>query len=466
MAHTCNSEEAWWEVQLAQRTVIDYITIYNRNDPWKYRMEKVVLQLYDGSNLVDSKALSGLWQDVAGDVFSVDFDNVVATKVKLYKNHIGNQPINFRELEAWGTIVPPPGSFEIHSTGNITGTATSGTTIEILAPYNASSREHNTTVLSADCITPFTGTAADAFTVTTTADVPSGDGFIAYNSTIVVDISKVNNTAYWNELSDGAMGGVFDVCLESAVYFVLPAPDNKQEKMNFVNTNLTLTVEMDANFEVTTINAERKDAKQEEVRVDYSDYVEAYECVESDLVNKANNQEYSQGDELKICVKSKNPSIVQVDGIQRLTLSQDVDTTTDDFTYITGGSPVSSEIAATDCDKSISPNVCHADMQLLGRYFEDESPGELTATGSVELSFSGGSRRLTVDVPIAGGIRGGDLALENSARHMEEEKPDDSLFDVVVSLTSLEESGGTNDFNGATLLSGMVAAVGGAILMV
>jgi hypothetical protein len=37
-------------------------------------------------------------------VFSIDFDNVVATKVKLYKNTPENDDtIHLREVEAWGT---------------------------------------------------------------------------------------------------------------------------------------------------------------------------------------------------------------------------------------------------------------------------------------------------------------------------------------------------------------------------
>merc|ERR1712127_1089296 len=109
--------------------------------------------------------------------------------------------------------------------------------------------------------------------------------------------------------------------------------------------------------------------------------------------------------------------------------------------------------------------------QLLGRYFAVDEPGDLTASGSVELTFVTG-RRLTVEVPIAGGIRGGDgdLSLENSnsARRMQQDKlPEESGFSGVhVSLKkSLDGSEGSNDFNGATLLSGLAAAAGGAFLM-
>ena len=109
-AHTCHSDtevEKSWEVELAVRTNVDSVTIYNRNDD---RMEPVILQLYDGSELVHSKPLSGIWQnsDVSADgtaendVFTVPIGNVVATKVKLYRAPGDTVPINFHELEVRG----------------------------------------------------------------------------------------------------------------------------------------------------------------------------------------------------------------------------------------------------------------------------------------------------------------------------------------------------------------------------
>ena len=103
-------------------------------------------------------------------------------------------------------------------------------------------------------------------------------------------------------------------------------------------------------------------------------------------------------------------------------------------------------------------------MQLLGRYFSVDEPGDLTASGSVELTFESG-RRLTVEVPIAGGIRGGDLALENSSRRMEESTREDSPFAVNVSLKSVDGSGSVYFGAASITMSGLVAAAGGAILM-
>ena len=323
---------------------------------------------------------------------------------------------------------------------------------------------HETIVLSPNCIDEFTGTAADAFNVTDTPAESLGGGFISYVSKILVDISKMNNTGYWKDLPGGALGGVFGMCLESAVFLML---DGTKEKMNFVNTNLTVTVEMDANFEIKTINAERKEASEEELTLDYSDFVKAYQCEEDSVGAELTGQEYSQGDMLKICVKSTNSDIVQVESIKSLTLSQAGPGAGGSFPYITEGVVADAEIASTACDKSITPaHVCHADMQLLGRYFSVEEPGDLTASGSVELSFATG-RRLTIDVPVTG-VRGGqgDLSLEkNSARLMEEKPEDGSFGDVKVSLKSLDGSGGS-DYYGSTLMSWLVAAAGAAILMV
>jgi len=360
------------------------------------------------------------------------------------------------------------GSFEIHSTGDITGTATSDFTIDLKAPYNASNRVHKTTVLSPNCIQNFTGTAADAFNVTDSVDVSLGGGFISYESTIAVDISKVNGTEWWEDLPNaGALGGIFDVCLQSAVYFELP--DGTIEKMNFVDTNVTVKVEMDANFNIASINAERKDAVKQDLTLDYSDYVTAYQCAEGIEGSEIVGQQYSQGDVLKICVKSTDSGIMQVGSIKSLTLSQIGTGAGGAFSYISNGVIADDEIAETACDTSTFPvHVCHADMQLLGRYFGVDEPGDLTASGSVELTFPTTGRRLTVDVPIAGirGTSSGDVA-----RRMEETSrtpsPEAASFNIKVSLEPTDGSG-SNFFYGATsaVMSGLVAAAAGTILMV
>ena len=114
LAHTCSDGniDVWWEVELGVRTNVHNITIFSRVG--FSTMEPVILQLYDGGVEVDSKPLSGIWQNsdessdgtAENDVFTVEFDNVVATKVRLFRpdqSTTDEIPVQLRELEAWGT---------------------------------------------------------------------------------------------------------------------------------------------------------------------------------------------------------------------------------------------------------------------------------------------------------------------------------------------------------------------------
>jgi len=352
------------------------------------------------------------------------------------------------------------GSWFLNSTGPAEAEAVSGEVIDVTIPFNASSREILAYVLDENCTNPFDSEALDPnnmyqFEIYEFFSNPQH--FIQYNMTTGFDITKIRDAE--NSIWDGSnTSGTFKYCLRQDMVLAL---DGKYEIVNFLENVVTVTVNLDASFEIENVKATRDEATKEEVKVDYSDYVTAYECVNGDLEEPAANQEYSQGDDLKICVTSVDSDIVTVEKIKSLKLSQEGDNAGAPFDYIANGSVESDELAATNCDPT--SKVCWADMQLLGRYFAVENPGSLTATGSVELSFGSSSRRLTVDVPVAG-VRGGDLALDSNSARRIEENPQPEPFDVRVSLTSVVESGG--DYYGVSLVSGLVAAVGGAILMV
>lgn len=188
------------------------------------------------------------------------------------------------------------GSFEVHNTGEITINPISVNIIELALSYNASNRVHETEVLSSNCIDEFTDTAADAFTVTNTPDSYLSDGFIRFNSKISVDISRINNTKWWRELPDDSNGGIFDICIVTAVFLELTVAN---VMMNLIKTNLTVTIEMDTDFSVTNINSIKRGATKEEITLDYSSYLEAYACGEDNSIIVTN--EYSLGDYFKIC---------------------------------------------------------------------------------------------------------------------------------------------------------------------
>jgi hypothetical protein len=344
------------------------------------------------------------------------------------------------------------GSWYLNATGPAEAEAISADEIQVIIPFNASSRTIYGYILDETCTSPFDPLLVHLELGQNMMLEP----FTPYNSTTELNITAIREAGNIWEGTDTS--GTFKYCLRQDMVLEDAA---SYEIINFFENIVTVEVSLDASFSVETVKASRDEATQEEVNVDYGDYVEAYECVNDNLMSEATGEEYSQGDELKICVTSKDSNIVTVEKIKSLTLTQggSVDDAGAPFAYITDGNVESAELAETACETS---GVCWADMQLLGRYFAVENPGDLTASGSVELSFPASSRRLTVDVPITG-VRGGDLALDNSVRRIEE-NPQPEPFDVRVSLTSLVESG--SDYYGVSLVSGLVAAAGGAILMV
>ena len=366
------------------------------------------------------------------------------------------------------TITPAQiGSFDIHGHGEVTAVATSHNTVELIAPYNASNREHSLTVLSPNCIDPFTGTAATAFTVTTSEDESLGNGFITFNNTIEVDISKMNGTEWFKDLPSGDYGGVIDLCLEAAVFLSINGVD---EKMNFVNTNVTLTVEMDASFDVISIDADRKDATKEDVDVDYSEYIEAYQCdsASPDTPLAAPLPTYSQEDVLTICVRGTEDDVTDVDSIKSLVVSQ-TGGTSSPFTYVTNGSPVSAEISTVVCGQGTT-DVCVAELLLLGRFFSVEDPGDLTISGEVVLDFGGGTGSTTTRLLGARRmmeIVDGDKAEDSSSRGLQSKTKDDdgAEFDLVIRLSA----NGSSAFSYGTtstifVVSTVVAMIGATVI--
>ena len=359
------------------------------------------------------------------------------------------------------TFVPAAtGSFEIHSTGEIKGVATAFNTIELLTSYNASNREHSTTVLSPNCVDPFTGSAATAFSITSSNDESLGNGFIAFNNTIEIDISKINGTEWFKPLPSGDYGGIIDLCLEAAVLLSLNGVD---EKMNIINTNVTLTVEMDANFEGITIDLNRNDATEEDVSVNYSEYIEAYQCngAAPDSPLGVPLPTYTQGDDLTICVRGTDDGVTDVSSIKSLVISQ-AGAGASPFTYVEDGSPVSIEIASVQCNQG-NTDVCVADLKLLGRFFSVDEPGDLTVSGDVVLDFGGGStttRRLGTSLKME---KNGDKSVSGdvSSRRMQEEIEGFTLVDIKLGKSGDESS----SFDYGALISTLLAGAIGSVLM-
>ena len=315
-------------------------------------------------------------------------------------------------------------------------------------------------VLSPNCLDPFTGTAATAFSVTTSEDESLSNGFIAFNNTIEIDISKINGTEWFKPLPGGDYGGIIDLCLEAAVYLSL---NGVNEKMNMLHTNVTITVEMDANFEVIGIDADRKDpttTPEGGLGVDYSDYVETpYQCdsafPDTPLVEPFPT--YNQGDTLVFCVRGTDEDVADVSSIKSIVASQ-AGGNSSPFFYVVDGIPVDSEVAAVQCNQGSTGNVCVAEIMLLGRFFTDDNPGDLTLSGGVSLDFVTTSRRLDASLKL--------LEQESPSRHAQDEQIEGfSLKGIKLGKSGDESSSFSYGTLLSTLMTGAIGAVASMLLV-
>jgi hypothetical protein len=334
-------------------------------------------------------------------------------------------------------------SWELHNDGDPVGNTISFDEVQVIIPFNATNRVFGSNVFTSDCTSAFEGGASSAFNVTLSQPRSLGGGFIEFNITIGMEISKINETEYWTESNETLGGGSVDICVET--YIALPLDD--VEMMNFIHNEIGISVEMDANFDVSEISVVQKEIEAKELAVDYSQYVEAYQC-DPDYPDTPLPEElipnYTQGDVLTLCIRGTESGVVEVTGVLSLTISQEG---TDNFLYIDDGEPTNIEIVSQICDQGTT-DVCVCEMRLLGRFFSSNVLQPLFVTGDVILEFSS-SRRILKDSSPTTMHDTETLIIGN--RHMEEE-PKSGGFDLKVKV---ERSG---DSSSSRLSEGMSTA--------
>jgi hypothetical protein len=162
--------------------------------------------------------------------------------------------------------------------------------------------------------------------------------------------------------------------------------------------------------------------------IDYEEEIDVFQCTDS-YAAVSPVVALTQGDFLQICVTTITGSKFGVHSIKELDVSQDL---TNLYPYIDGY--IASPLTFTDCiDSNTTSAVCRAKMQLLSAYFDDYTPSDLFANGTVKLDYVG--RRLSVDVPIT-------IPMQSSEgdRNLLEEGGSSFGFSVELSANAVDDS--------------------------
>jgi len=358
------------------------------------------------------------------------------------------------------------GEFYIENTGKPTGYITSSDEITISIPFNTSNREYGTNVFLKDCLTPFNKTNYFQVTITDLAS-SAPDGFIQFNTTLIMNITALNGTSYWNTFTDGTRGGWAEACVET--YLEVEdtlANDKSKLKVDFKNNILNMSVSLTSDFTVDGVSVEREEAVENNADVDYSKFITAYECEADAPYVKDAVKTYNQGNEITVCVTDNSNGIVQIEKFVDLSVSQDDGNSV--YNYIKNAlwNPDITTPACIDGSTNGARRVCYAKIYALARFFKDEDTTDLTISGSVSVILN--ERRVRRNLHIAFPMpvnRETDKTLAVSARRTQAKGGENSGdFELTIPLGSTSDSSTTATTAG-TLVALVSMAIGAALVL-
>jgi len=269
---------------------------------------------------------------------------------------------------------------------------------EISQSFNISNRVFEIKYYKNDCKSELAHSISEQNNVRS-SDEGGNAGFLKLETTAILNSTEVFYEGDRDDIFTGnTTGGYASLCIRADLYL----SDNKDISMQFLEKRVNVTVDLEtASLSVgDDIDMDRTDAVDNaDVGLDYSNYVEAYECDPSNVSDKNYTGTYEQGSVLNICVKSTNPEVIDIETITNMLVEQDVVDSVigEKYQYIADGE-YNSEIANLDCNTYTNPKVCIGELSLISNFFEELNPPSLKVSGDVIFaanpSSGGDSTRL------------------------------------------------------------------------
>lgn len=295
---------------------------------------------------------------------------------------------------------------------------------EFITIYEISDRDFEIQVFQTDCKTPSAGFPLVDIDDSKTSSISSLKATLMYNQSII------QSSNLWTANSTG---GDVDFCIKLSLY---TNTTSDRILFNFVETIYKIQVDLTTGF-TSAVDVIRSEAGDGGVEViDTNENITAFQC--DDTFDKLDSPpSLNQGDSLQICVETEADSVFEVGRIKDVTVSQNG---TKSFNYVTLFKD--SFWADTSCMAlNTTASKCKVRLQLLGDYFDDVDPTDLTVKGVVKLDYLG--RRLFQDGETLG----------NRELSMEEEESN-SMFTLNVVLSpKLDEIEVGIDDNDVVILS-------------
>jgi hypothetical protein len=275
-----------------------------------------------------------------------------------------------------------------------------------------------------DCVT--VADASLAFINTTSGD----------ELDISLDIIQetISNSVHYQDINGTA--AIIGFCLRVNYNYV--DGDGVIESINFYETNVTITVDLTANFTLTEISADRTSSDSDATNADLAYPVEAFICLD-DNSEVASPAALAQGSFLQVCVRIGNNVVTEnilVEDILTFVVAQPDGNATDSETITNA---VADPLTDKVCRES---GICNIKTQLPSKFFADSNPSDLRVDGVAILAFGKASlmpsssptidtanRRLRA--PIRGLLSGDDVKAVMAAQNINRDESGVSVVSLV-----------------------------------
>ena len=228
-------------------------------------------------------------------------------------------------------------------------------------------------LLQGDCKTP---ASTDAVVVSFSDDITAAKEY-----QVDVDIlqQSVAGTPEYTDIDVTA--AMINFCIR--VDYVYKDGAEPLESINFHETNVTISIDLTANFTLTAISVERIDADQVDENVALDCEVQAYFCNQAQ--ENVGQPRFVQGEIMTVCVEiaDSDRALYHLNDV----LDMDLEQTKADRLTIDRSDVIVDQQATGLSDKLCKNGICTIRHQLASKFFDERAPNALDIAGVAICAF-------------------------------------------------------------------------------
>lgn len=296
-------------------------------------------------------------------------------------------------------------------------------------------------VFAGDCETPLDDPDSLRITDSLTGDdLGTGDGDREHGLKIAVGTDNIQQSNIYLNEADG--NGKIEFCIRNQLFITA-----LNKEVNYLETIVTLTVKLRDCFSIDSIAVAPNEKDQQQATDKYE--LEGYLCADDDEELDTENQSYSQGDVIRVCVRpdaEARPNNLYMRSIDSLTFTLQGDTSVTQPAVVGPNEASNLGLSTVECNSG--DQICAVNTILFARFFASQD--KVNANGNAVLQFG--------TTPIAE-----DRRSLKSGRNLQEDQAEASAkkFDVAASVTMADDEfrsgSGSNPTQAVTFLGCLLA---------